>query len=223
MSRRTLYTDLFNRADNADLGADWDNGYTGRSNLAISSQNLVSDGADDVETNNATSVPADQWAQITIPTITDLGGDMRFSVLLRASAPPTVTWYEFTAAKNNSYTSRIVYRLNGTNTAEQTENATSLVSGDILRAEAHGTSLSLYRNSDVSPLVTLTDANIASGRPGLQMFIGSGTGTMDDFIAGDFIVDSVTNNPWGVIQQTVRIPNVRVVASGMTPPDFPSP
>lgn len=193
MSRRTLYTDLFNRADNADIGADWDPGYTSRSAMSIVSQNVSPDGADDVETNNNAGLPADQWAQITIASLTDAGGDMRFSVLLRATAPPTPTWYEFTAARNNVYTSRIVYRNNGTNTAQGDENATTWVAGDVLRAEAIGTSLTLYRNG--ASLVQLTNAALASGRGGMQMFIASGnTGTMDDFIAGDFVAD----NAWPI-------------------------
>ncbi len=77
----------------------------------------------------------------------------------------------------------------------------TVATGDILRFEAEGTSLKLYRNRvGVDTLVaSTTDGSIASGKTGLTNFVFTGGSTAamqgDNFAMGDFGAGVATNTP----------------------------
>ena len=189
MSRRTLFTDNFNRSDNADLGADWDAGYGAENPLQILSETakIVGLGTGSFESFNAVALPADQWAQISLPTFSDATLLQTADVWLRVPAPPTVTAYTFSARRNDTTTSRILKLVAGVPTSLITENATTWGDTDILRAEIQGSNLTLYRNDAL--LLTTTDSEITAGtRAGIYTFSSAAgqAAALDNFEAGDF-------------------------------------
>ncbi len=59
------------------------------------------------------------------------------------------------------------------------------MAGDVLRAEANGTTLRLYRNNVL--VLATTDATIASGRAGITIYATTIADVeLDDFSAGKF-------------------------------------
>ena len=59
------------------------------------------------------------------------------------------------------------------------------MAGDVLRAEAEGTTLRLYRNNIL--VLAATDATIASGRAGITIYAATIADVeLDDFSAGNF-------------------------------------
>lgn len=183
------FTDAFTRADAADIGANWDSGYTTYDPFQIVSNRVqATTGSDtaNAETVNAFSPAVNQWAQVTLATVV-AGNTSSLSVLLRAATVPTATWYECTAVPlPDTYHSRIVYRLSGTNMASVTETAVTWVQGDVLRCEVIGTNLTLYQN-DVSVL-TFSNAALASGKVGLYLQQRESVNEFeaDDFSAGHY-------------------------------------
>jgi hypothetical protein len=92
-----VITDNFNRADNADIGANWDNGYTSFGACQIVG-NLVrpsSVGTTCIESWNANSFAATQSAQVTLTTFTNGSDtfDVTVATVIRATAPATETMY----------------------------------------------------------------------------------------------------------------------------------
>lgn len=195
MARTTIFTDDFDRADNADLGASWDNGYVGGAlgplQIVSNAVRSVTAGTEAFETIN-TAIPNNQWAQATMPAFTGSALAV-LGVILRAAAVGTDTWYQFQARRNDGggLTSTIYSVIAGTPALLASESATTWAATDILRAEAEGSSLRLFRNSSQTPLLTATDSNIASGRPGLQIFVDAGgaiaDAQWDSFSAGGFM------------------------------------
>jgi hypothetical protein len=177
-----IFADTFNRAD-GDLGDSWDSGYTGEEALKIvrDKVRVTNDWSTAAETVNAIDLPNDQWAQFKLAHFSSGAGAVA-CVILRAGGPGPATWYEFSVG-NLGYSSRIVYRVNGVNVASVIENGTNWADGDMLRAEAIGTTLNLYRNGAL--LATMTDANLASGRAGIRL-LGPNTPEVEisDFSTG---------------------------------------
>ena len=79
------FSDDFTRADNLDLGANWDDGYAGLASCKIASNKVTAqaDGESCVETWNATSFTNDQWAEITLGNFSSSFGEA--SILLRSA------------------------------------------------------------------------------------------------------------------------------------------
>lgn len=193
--RRTLFSDDFNRADNVDLGASWDAGYTGKNNLQIVSNSVRSTvvGTDSFESVNAVSVPNDQWAQATIAAITGTA-IIADRVLLRAATPATMTWYDIVASRNLAgVRSFIQETVGGVETSIASENVTTWAAADTLAGEVKANVVALYRNGSSTPLLSVANNTIASGRIGAGVFVGSGgaltDAQLDTFSGGDFLGD----------------------------------
>jgi hypothetical protein len=144
---------------------------TGRNSLQIVSNKVrgVSLGNNNAESYNAVSFSNDQFSQATIATITGAVG-VEMHVMVRIGGANTA--YIFGAARNGPYRSFIRKVVAGTETDLKTENATTWAAGDVLRGEARGRCLVLYRNG--VPLLTAIDADITSGRPGMGIWYASG-------------------------------------------------
>lgn len=188
--RTNLAFDTFDRANNADLGASWDAGYTGKNALAITENHLkvTAIGTDSIESYNAISTPNDQWARDTIAAIAG-GGTRQSGVFVRLANAPTVTGYECHVTFPS--TSKIREWTAGT-PADLTSVATwTWAIGDRRRCEVQGTSIRFYaiRNGATTLISSTTDASIASGKAGLFTTIGTGVVTdlySDDFAVGGF-------------------------------------
>ena len=187
--RRTLATDDFDRGDNIDLGAAWDSGYTGQSNLQIVGQRVRSGVAasDSVERYNAVTFPSNQWASCIIATLQGTGVCIP-RVALRMTAPPPNTRYEFLAFRNfATERSRIHKFVNEVHSTLAEENVTTWASGDVISGEAIGTTLTLYRNESTTALLTVVDNDIASGAAGINMSSDTIADTeIDTWSAGGF-------------------------------------
>lgn len=183
-------TDGFPRANSADLGASWDAGYTGASAFKIVSNGVecsVTISGYCLETYT-TSYDANQAAQVLLRTW-DVGtSDSNFAIMLRASAAPTANSYRFKAGANQTGGVTVSFDklVGGVWTADlATATTPAWAAGDILRATANGTTLTMYRNG--TPVLTVTDASIATGgRAGLIIYTAAASTSavvLDEFYA----------------------------------------
>ena len=183
--------DNFNRANTLDLGTSWDAGYTTpvrpNTHLQIVGNRVRATTAmrDATETYTGVALANNQWAQVTLATANGTGA-MAPRLLLRFSAPGLKSGYEFALGRGGlGFTSRIERWNAGVSTPLAVENATAWVAGDVLRAEAQGTTLRLYRNNVL--VLSTTDATIASGRAGITIYAATIADVeLDDFSAGNF-------------------------------------
>lgn len=184
-----LFRDNFNRANNTDLGASWDAGYATRMDLVsnrVRVSTTVTNESD--ETYNVAS-PANQWAQVTFPTWAADANVKYGWIMLRATSPATMTWYQATIARNDgTFRTQISKKVAGVETAISAENSTTWAASDVLRFRVSETSLRLDRNG-VS-LLNGTDASISgAGRVGFGAYLGAGSAgdvEFDDFACGGF-------------------------------------
>lgn len=189
MGRRILVQDDFNRADSADLGADWDAGYTGDVACEIVGNRVRSTSitVDSNETWNKLIIANDQWAEITLATWAGAGSKAP-RVLLRFAAPPTKSGYDF-VGRAGTPSCRIRRWDNGVSTTLAENDGATWGAGDILRGEIRGTKFALYRNNGSTPVLTAFDnaATYPKGRPGVIIFNSvAGESEIDNFSAGDF-------------------------------------
>lgn len=179
--RTTLATDTFTRADSTDLGASWDAGYTGRQNCQIVSGRVrgtvVASGC--TETYNGVSTPNDQWVQFTVPVMT---GAIQQSTkaLVRWANATTMTGYRCMVEINPTLF-EIQEVTAGTPATLATSAAFTHVAGDVYRCEAQGSAIRLYqiRGTAETLLLSATDATIASGKTGLDIFTAT-SGSLAD-------------------------------------------
>lgn len=126
-----------------------------------------------------------RFATLTGAAWTDAG------VLLRANASDNEAYFGEACINCSGFTTRLGYidsNQNGTTFASNSD--VTWTSGDTLRFTISGTTLSIYRNGNATPVITYDDNTIASGpRVGLHGFMDAGGNTtdlsMDDFAGGD--------------------------------------
>jgi hypothetical protein len=183
----TLYTDSFTRANEGPITTPWQGGYTSLGNLAINTNAVrqYTASSDDVATYNA-DLDANQWAQATIKT---WGGtaDMWGIVLVRATDPATHTAYKCTAARYaGNWSSAIEKVIAGSNTVLTSESSTTWAANDIIRCDADGSTIRMYRNG--VQLLSTIDVSISGiGNAGLEIANFSGATTdleLDEFKSG---------------------------------------
>lgn len=198
VTRNTLATDNFNRADNTDLGSDWDGDYyaTGATAPLQIVGNKVRAGVastkESNETYNAVALPSDQWAQVTLSTWAADATERYAWVNLRAGAPQTPSYYQCQAARNepSGYTT-LIERENGLGVSTYLLQSTAVTwaAGDTLSCEAIGvnpTVINVYRNGALIASVT-DNASLTNLRTGAGIWtVGLTTVEIDDFLAGDF-------------------------------------
>jgi hypothetical protein len=206
-SYRTLtIIDSFNRADSADLGASWDEGYDTfygvHTNMTVLSNMLAVDTLNEgaLETHN-TAVANDQWAQVTFSSMTAPDANLKVpGVILRANAPGNFTGYSCRLFHETGSPRTEIQRWASmvAETAIASESASSWQTGDKMRCEAQGTTIRLYqiRGTTETLLLSATDATYASGRVGVINYISPFATrsdiAIDDFMAGEFSVSAPT-------------------------------
>lgn len=180
-----LATDNFNRANNADLGVNWDvqNGSGENAwkilNNAAEPSTLASNCG---ESYNAVTWPDDQYSQVKCSVTgasagTGPGPSLRCSTIAR-------TYYIIQVSEHATQAISVRKRIAGAATSLGTIN-TVWVDGDVLKAEIQGSTIKIYQNgtqigSDI------TDSAIASGRAGIAYDNISTTASVDDWEGGDF-------------------------------------
>jgi hypothetical protein len=224
--RTTLFTDIFNRADNTDLGADYAGGYTGRTTGKIVSQRLLPTtvGTDTVERYTGVTTPANQWCEFTIDTLTGAQG-ADIGCTLHMAAPPTLSLYLCRASING--TNKASLRRFDAGTSVDLGNNTTVAwgPGDIGRCEREGTALRFYRVVGTAETLLLSnmDATYSSGSTGpfaavatggtltnvqMSRFSMGGFGTASAAaIAFDAVSSSATGNTTNMISWSHTVGN----------------
>jgi hypothetical protein len=206
-------TDNFNRA-NGGLGANWtvmsDASNTGTLNIVSNQVKINTNGLDAASRWSADTFSGDHYAQCVATSITSpssgIGPTIRNQLATTAKYELDVN----TASQN-------LYYFDGTNWTSLTSNITGIVSGDLIRLEVVGTGLT-SRVNGVSSL-TVTDATLSGGAPGLHIFENTGdTVIVDDWLGGPIVFGRVQggvhNN--GASSSTTCAVTVSAVGSGHT-------
>jgi hypothetical protein len=182
--RAEAVTDDFNRADGV-LGANWQGNYTGVGNGTIISQKVRSAALGQTVRTWATPVGLVQSAQVTLATLAPgLNGDG--AVILRATAPPTDTFYYIGATNSGSTT--YIYRCENGPCSLVHEDFSSFTwaQGDRLKATIDaGGNISIFRNGTL--FTTYADPIPLTGTfSGIGMFTGNSVTDveLDDFDNG---------------------------------------
>jgi hypothetical protein len=209
LTRRTLGFDTFSQANENPLssGGNWVSGYvnTFDCNGSMSAMQVVSNTVEasgvnvcDAMQYKAVNPPADQWCQVQIAALNSNfheGG-----CVVRASVPPA-QWegygcHYYRKPNLTTFSSIIFKAINAApgSATIATDNSQTWAAGDILRCEAQGNEIRLFRN-DV--LVTAgTDNEFASGYTAMEIYIGAGGAvtdfTLTNFSMGDWTVGSST-------------------------------
>jgi hypothetical protein len=181
-----LASDSFDRAD-AGLGANWTT-LVGAGAPAIVSNRVRtgSVGTDSEARYSAITWPDDQYAQVVCMTANGTpdanGPEVRCSTINKTSY---ICWVLGALGAG----AHLVVRksLNSSHTT-LTDTVQTVNSGDVIRIEAQGTSISAYINGVLKSGPT-TDSAIASGYAGLIAFADSGSAAdseLDTWEAGDF-------------------------------------
>jgi hypothetical protein len=161
---------------------------------------------DCVMNNIAVSWPPDQYSEITVsPTWMNDNGYM--GPVVRSSGPGGTAGSYYACWFGNPTTDGSYYLRYYNNGLQATLHSApiTIAAGDVLRLEIQGTTLVLKRNGSV--LTTQTDANLASGNPG--MFIGTGNHVDSEQISlwagGDFISLHAISGSAGLAGATVTL------------------
>jgi hypothetical protein len=175
MQFTSLATDAFNGTDGTVLGSTWDSGYTGYQEARYNTNQCAAQDPNDtsndntliLETYNDISWPNNQYCQLTLSTFPTCN---MAGVVLRAAAPPTVTYYYLTTGNFNSGGTgpiTIGKYVSGSHTELADDTVAVWTDGTILKGAVLGTSLALYK--DGTEVLTATDSAISAGRGGLTM------------------------------------------------------
>jgi serine protease len=214
-SRTTLFTDTFNRADNADLGAAYTDSYTGFTTGKILSQRLVPSavGTATVEHYTGVTTPNDQWSEVTIGALAS-GVVAQVGAHVRMTNPTTYSGYRCFAAINQTNKAGI-RRFNAGISTPLGPNDTTTVwgVGDTLRCEIRGTTIKLYRvvGAVETLLISATDATYASGTTGIYASVAAGgavtNAQISRFSMGGFSLTTDTTPPTAPGSPTASAPS----------------
>jgi len=213
--RTTLFTDIFNRANSADLGAAYTDSYTGSTTGQILSQRLVPSavGVPAVEHYTGVSTPNDQWSEVTIGALTS-GMVAQVGAHVRLTNPTTYSGYRCFAAINQTNKAGI-RRFNAGISYQIGLNDTTTIwgVGDKLRCEIQGTMIKLYRvvGTTETLLISATDATYASGTTGIYAYVATGgavtNAQISSFSMGGYSLTTDTTPPTAPGNPTASAPS----------------
>lgn len=177
--RTTLASDGLGYTDGS-IPSPWQGGYVfGASypswSIVSGAARATAAGSVYLNTYSGVSLPNDSWVEFTLKTLTG-SGVYSPRLLMAFAAPPTQSGYEFKIVRGSATEkSRIAKYVNGAFTQLSTENSTTWATGDVVRAERHGTELTLYRNGSIISALTVSDSTFSSGGlGGMMIFIDPG-------------------------------------------------
>ncbi|HEY6085839.1 MAG TPA: fibronectin type III domain-containing protein [Nitrospira sp.] len=177
-----MFTDTFNRANNADIGAAYTASYTGFISGQIFSQRVVASavGPSAVEQYTGVPTPNDQWSEVTIGALAS-GVVAQVGAQVRMTNPTNFSGYRCFAAVNQTNKAGIRRFDAGISNALASDTTTAWGVGDKLRCEIQGATIKLYRVVGTAETLVLsaTDATYTSGTTGLYAFVAAG-GTVTD-------------------------------------------
>jgi len=188
MSRTTLVTDNFNRADSNPLDGNWtqlaSGGGFGPAQLVSNAVEGATAGVNADSWNNGISWPNDQWAQVTVTAL----NNSFIGVSLRQSLIGAQTAYRFVYGQGSTGGSvpYIIQKAVAASFSTLKSGSSTLNNGDVISAEAIGTTLNLYVNGSL--IDTTTDGAITSGAGGFMIapITSAANAILDDFSGGGF-------------------------------------
>lgn len=187
-----LAADDFNRADAANLGANWVliQGIANHQGIFSNAADLAVASARNGDAyNGGVTWPNDQYAQAKVVTMPDATGT--WGVVVRAEAVGGAQRIFYAAGvspgdQGDNFT-RIWKFVNNTYTNISSSGANDISVGKTVRLEVVGTTLTCF--VDGVQKTQITDAAIASGKPGIYSVHNAiDVALFDDFEAGDFTV-----------------------------------
>lgn len=132
---------------------------------------------------NADVFPNDQLVEVTAVNSLPGDGSAYIELIVRSDGAPesSGTFYQFlTDGGSDTNLSSIV---GGVGTPIATDNAFTCAGGDVLRLEATGTAITVYKNG--VPALSVTDVTVLAGQPGFGLYaaFGQGISQIQDFAA----------------------------------------
>jgi len=199
VTRNTLATDNFDRANSPTLGSAWDWDYYAPSATASPQivGNVVRAGIatskESVANYNAIILPQDHWASVVLSTWAADAVFRGAAVQVRAAAVPTPSWYQCNALRNSGDgVTALIEREAGAGVYAVLVSTTSVTwaAGDVLLCEAIGmnpTTINMYRNGTLI-LTTDDNSSLTGTRAGVQIYTTSLTAVeLNNFNEGDFV------------------------------------
>jgi hypothetical protein len=208
-----LALDDFNRADAANLGANWTVVTSESATAIVSNKASAHDPqtADCSDYYNAVTWPNDQYSQAQVTATAGFTNEDGPAMMVRASAAAK-TYYRVVLCHNGSNNLAIAKKVAGTYTLLGSR-TTAFTDGDTLYFEAQGTNLLAKLNGSALG-VAIGDSSIASGNAGLSYSFESSTGgattgcTYDNWEGGNFAsAFDPSTVPW-----SVQLPEATAVA-----------
>ena len=185
-----LYQDLFTRADGG-LGANWTT-TTGLVSPSIVSNEARNSGAAPAGARyTATSLPDDQYAEITVGSVVSTTSDEGVGPAARMASGSHSSYF----AQTNTTQTRLYKVVSGAYT-QLGSDAAACTSGQTLRVTCNGTSISASINGSVV-IGPVTDASLSSGDGGIWCTDPGGPGTIADAAGGDLSTTPTTTNVTG--------------------------
>lgn len=184
-----LATDNFNRAG-PGLGANWTT-VTGMGAPQIESSTTVRTnavGTDSAARYSAITWPDDQYSQIKV--VTTASTQRGVGVIVRC-ATGAATFYGVYAKNLGATATVTLFESTAGTGVDLATTTTTFSANDVLKLEAIGTALKVYRNGTIISALSVTDASITSGQAGILVFVDSGATTAaigDDWEGGDIDV-----------------------------------
>src|SRR5262245_33884072 len=161
------FSDVFARADNSDLGPNYDPQASNPLRIVGQRVRATSIASGEEESVNAITPANDQCARITLGTFTGAGyGDA--GPIITAAPPGTRTFYGALAFKNDPDNTSVIYlRINGAVVFIATERGTTWAWGKVVGIAEVGPNLTLKR--DGVTVLTANDSSLSGGRIGLRI------------------------------------------------------
>ena len=189
-----IATDNFTGADASPIGGNWTTaGGSGAMRRVSNTIATVTAATESAAYWNANSFPNDQYSKYTETTV-GTNGDQG-AVVRCATSGTQKNYYwasSFTLNPDNEGLNKFV---NNNFTHILTQNVTNFVNGDIIGAEAQGTTIRFLKNNVVQGSVT--DSSHASGAAGIFMFESDCRG--DNWEGGDFTTGEVVSDNYATI------------------------
>lgn len=195
-----LASDDFNRADSADLGTNWDviSGSTGPLNVNNNQArwNINVDDGSEVY-NGGITWPDDQYSEADIIGSSGSTG-VGFGVCVRGSLG--TNFYRIVVGVGAATDLEIGKFISAAYTVLGVAVASGWVSGDRLRTEIAGSTLSMYKNGSL--VTTRTDTSITTGKPGLAYSSLMDAARADNWAGGDLVTTFDSYDPIRDFPQT---------------------
>lgn len=194
-------SDNFNRANSADLGANWDQNHGSLKIVGnrVEASDITSDNG---ETWNADAFQNDQFSQVDLTVVALAGTEAGFGVGVRWASATTKTGYRLVAnelAGTDCWLAKFVaaaYTLLGSADGE-------FVANDVLRLEVSGQNptITLLAKLNGTTIITVSgETAIGSGRPAIVWSSdgASGAPAIDNWSGGDTAAAAaqLSYQPW---------------------------